>query len=296
MNPVKWFSFNYIAGWMVSDVIDSSRTYTIPHGRRDYYFNKFLAASMFTFNPWKNCDISVGNSVVSCAPYFNPAYLSPFLFYVNSSYSGDSVQKTYYGRNSQLFFNISSRQIRHLHLYASLFIDGFSWKVFTTSGRHNPVGWKAGFRVSDFLLNNVSVTAEYTRNNPLAYKSADPVLTFASSSYGLGSYLLDNSQEFYGAIGYIPIRGLSVTVSYIFAERGQDVAYDEFEDNYSVPLLKDLSWNDQTIGVSVRYEFLNNAYVFIDFMNRYTGGEKQYTPTMFFGNTNTVVAGFNIGF
>ena len=284
MNPVKWFSFDYVAGWMVSEVIDSSRTFVVPEGTRKYYFHKFLAASMLTFTPWKRLDISVGNSVVFCAPYFNPAYLSPFLFFSNFHYKGDSLQTPYYGANSQLFLNISSRQIKHLHLYASIFLD---------QTEHNRMSWKAGFRVSDLLIHNVSLTAEYTLNQPTVYKYSEPTLTFASNDYGLGSYLLDNSQEVFAEVDYIPIRGLSVGVSYLFAERGEDAPYQE--DN-SVPLLKNLTWNEQGAGVSVRYEFLNNAYVFMDYMYRQIGGEVQYTPELFRGYTNTLTVGFNIGF
>ncbi len=299
MNPVKWFTYNYVAGWLISEVIDSSRTYTIPNGHRDYFFNKFLAASMFTFNV-KNMDISIGNSAISCAPYFNPAYLSPFLFYANFSYSGDSAQKSYYGKNSQTFFNFSFRGVKHLHLYASVFIDDLR---LGSTGTASALGFKTGFRVSNFLLNNVSLAAEYTFNNQYNYTSVlynhssrDPVLTFASNRYGLGSYLLNNSQEFYGSVGYIPLRGLSVLVSYLFAERGPDPSEITDIENLSVPLLKDLTWNEQAIGVSVRYEFLNNAFVYVDYTSRNTGGEPQYTPEMFQGKTNTITIGFNIGY
>jgi hypothetical protein len=296
MTPASWFSFNYVAGWLVSEVIDSSRTYTYQDGKRYYYFGKFLAASMFTFNPWKNLDLSVGNSVVSCSEYFNPAFLSPFLFFVDFTYTGDSTQKAYFGNNSQLFFSAGSRQIRHLHLYATLFIDGFSWKAMTHRDLHNFLSWKAGFRVTDWPLHNLSLTAEYTHTNPMTYQSVASSLSFASNQYNLGSYLRDNSQEIYVALAYKPIRGLTAGASWIYAERGKDEAMSQAEDPYAVPVLTGLTWKENAIGLSVKYEFINNAFVFVEYMNRQNSGDVKYTPPMFVGNTNTLVAGFNVGF
>ena len=64
MNPVKWFKFNYIHGWLVSEVIDSSRSYyTSSNVYRGVYHSKFLAANMFTFIPFKGLDLSFGNSI-----------------------------------------------------------------------------------------------------------------------------------------------------------------------------------------------------------------------------------------
>ena len=296
MNPAKWFSYNYFAGWLISEVVDSTRSYHISSGSRTYYFKKFLAAAMFTFRPWKGLDLSVGNSVVSCAGYFNPAFLSPFLFFVDFSYNGDSTQPDYYGNNSQLFLNVSSRQIRHLHLYGSLFLDGFSWNVLKEKGRHNYLSWKAGFRVSDWPFSNISLTAEYTRTNPMTYKSPVSTLTFASNKYNLGSYLQDNSQEIYVEVGYRPLRGLIAEISYLYAERGEDASFEGVQDPYSVPLLQGLTWKEMAVGVSVRYEIINNAFVFVEYFYRQNSGDVKYTPPMFVGNTNTLVAGFNIGF
>jgi len=41
MQPSKWFEFNYIHGWLVSQVIDSSKTYGLGSGLRKSFYPKF---------------------------------------------------------------------------------------------------------------------------------------------------------------------------------------------------------------------------------------------------------------
>ena len=251
---------------------------------------------MFTFTPWTNLDLSIGNSVIYSSEYPNPAFLSPFLFFVNFTYTGNSFESVYYGNNSQLFLNISSRQIKHLHLYGSVFIDGFKWEVFTAANRHNFLSYKGGFRVSDFPFRNVSLTAEYTLTNPMTYQSAVTTLTYASNMYNLGSFLRDNSQDIYFAIGYQPVRNLHFSITYELQEHGKDVPYEQIEDPNSVPLLKGLTWRTQSIVVSAKYEFVNNAFLFLEYINRQTPVDEGFSPQSLSGTTNMLNAGFNIGF
>ena len=75
MKPVNWFDFTFINGWLVSEVVDSSQSYKEPNGLREYFFSKFLSAAILTFTPWNNLNLSIGNSVISCSKYYNPAYL-----------------------------------------------------------------------------------------------------------------------------------------------------------------------------------------------------------------------------
>jgi len=64
LNPVKWFDFNYIHGWLNSNVIDSSRSYYTDGVYRQVYRNKYIAANMFTFIPWRGLNLSFGNSII----------------------------------------------------------------------------------------------------------------------------------------------------------------------------------------------------------------------------------------
>jgi len=275
MKPVKWFEFTYLHAWLISEVIDTSKSYPIPGGVRETYFNKFLASGMFVFTPVNGLNLAIGNSVIYCSENMNPAYLSPFLFYFNYNYAEGSGRSQDYGKEVQTFINVSSRNIKHLHLFASLFInqstiDGLSYKV--------------GFKVSDFPVSNLLLTGEYTRNNSKSYNSSLRTTTYESNRYALGHYLRENSQEFYVALSFKPIRGLHADVSYLLAEHGQG-------EN-----LKSLDFRNQVISITLKYEVINNAYVFMEYQRRQVEGDIRYTPPLFLGNTNNLAAGINIGF
>jgi hypothetical protein len=287
MKPAKWFEFTFITAMLVSDVIDSSQSYKIPTGERYYFFNKFLSAAIMTFTPVKNLNLSVGNSVVSCSKNYNPAYLSPFLFYMNNASSGDSSQKAQYGRNSQLFFNVSSRQIKHLHLYTSVFIDALGSKKFSDSTSINCISWKAGFRASNLFNQNIAVTAEYTRSTPHTYSDPVSTLSFASNEYCLGSYLTDNSQEVYTLLAYRPLRGLTFNLSWNWAEHGSST---------DTKTMKTVVWRYNGIKFEVAYEIINNTYISVAIQDLDISGDKSLSPTIFYGHQKILSGGINIGF
>jgi hypothetical protein len=110
--------------------------------------------------------------------------------------------------NSQMFFDISSRQIRNLHLYATWFIDELSVSRFTNKHEWNFFSWKAGFRLTDLPVTNLSFTTEFTYTYPLAFQHYIPTITFQDQGYNLGYYLKDNSREWYIAFDYRPVRNL----------------------------------------------------------------------------------------
>ena len=130
----------------------------------------------------------------------------------------------------------------------------------------------------------------------MTYQSAVTTLTYASNMYNLGSFLRDNSQDIYFAIGYQPVRNLHFSITYELQEHGKDVPYEQIEDPNSVPLLKGLTWRTQSIGVSAKYEFVNNAFLFLEYINRQTPVDEGFSPQSLSGTTNMLNAGFNIGF
>jgi len=301
LKPAKWLEFNYFHGWLVSEVVDSARSYWTNNVYRPVYFPKYIAANMFTFTPVKRLNISIGNSVVYSDPGgVHAAYLIPFLFYKSVDHTLNSTNKDgETGQNSQMFFDISSRNIKHLHLYFTWFADDFSVSHFTKPDELNLFAYKFGFRLSDYPFLNLSFTAEYTLTNPLVYQHKIETTTFESNKYNLGHYLRDNSQELYLAIQYKPIRGLHILASYTFAQHGADYEYETVPPGHlhKLPLLKNITWEGHSILISANYEIVNNAYVYIKYQNAdITGKVKKYTPEFYWGNTNTFSIGANVGF
>jgi hypothetical protein len=273
IKPAKWVELNYIHGWLVSDVIDSTRYYVDNTGQKDYrYTNKYIAANMLTITPVKKLNISIGNSIVYAESNIQPAYLIPFMFYksIDHTLTNDpaSNQNSIENQNSQIFFDCSSRNINHLHLYYSVYIDELMFGRFNPSNpASNPISNKIGFKLTDFPIKDLSFITEYTHTTAISYKESIPAITFSSSDYNLGSYLGDNAQEIYLALDYKPIRGIDFTLSYMDAEHGNEYQYDRHNITQilSQGFMKDIVWSNQTLSFKTLYEIFNNTYASVNF-------------------------------
>jgi len=295
LKPAKWVDFTYIHGWLNSNVIDSTRSYYDGDRYRVIYRNKYIAANMFTFIPWRGLNISFGNSIVYSDDNIQPVFLIPFLFF-NSVDATNSDVNNDAGQNSQIFFDISSRQIKYLHLWITLFIDELKVSRIFDPDSFNWTSWKIGFRLSDFPLQNLSLTGEWTKTNPITYKHYIKTTTFSSNDFCLGNYLRDNSQEIYIALGYKPLRGLHFSLSYAFAQHGDDYPDDRSYDYSTLQFMKNKTWQNSEIAFSARYEYTANSYFFLQYLNSRRQGNVGYQPEFMHGKTNTFVAGVNIGF
>lgn len=318
LKPAKWFEMQYFHGWLVSNIRDSSRYYVDNNGVKLYRMNnKFIAANMFTFIPVRNLNLSIGNSIIYAEENVLPAYFIPIAFYKSIDHTlnkGLGLEN----QNSQVFMNISSRNIKHLHLFTSIYSDEISWSRFLPSSKErNPVSVKVGANLSNLPVDNLSIIGEYTYTNIINYKHSIPALTWASNGYNLGSYLGDNSQEIYLAMIYKPIRGLDMSVSYTDAKHGNEYIYDrhEISNIISQPALGEITWSNKTIGFNAQYEVMNNAYAVINvaysdirgynLTSAPIAGEVRetaqgyldlFTPAYLQGKNTTVTVGFSFGF
>jgi hypothetical protein len=296
ISPVKWFEFNYFHGWLNSMVVDSAESYWVTNSYgtdyREVYHKKFIAANMFTFTPFNNLNVSAGNSIVYSDENANPAYLIPLFFYKSVDHSLTSGIDN---MNSQMFFDVSSRQIRNLHLYATMFIDELSYERFTDKDEWNFFSYKAGFRLSDLPIKNLSITTEFTYTYPLTFQHYVPTLTFQNAGYNLGHYMKDNSREWYIALDYRPLRTLDINVSFLDAIRGPD--YTELGGSrVGNPPLATVEWHNTAYGIKATYQVINDLYTWFSYSSGNITGDARWSPEYFFGRKNTVNVGVSIGF
>jgi len=300
LSPVKWFELNYTHSWLVSELLDSNRMFLYNNQKREIFVNKNRAANMFTFKPLKNLHVSVGNSIVYADDGVKPFYLIPFMFYKSVDHTYNSAGSNALGQNSQMFLNISSRQIKYVHLYTSLFIDEISiGNIFDSENSSNILSAKIGFKVDNFPIKNIYFLAEYTRTNPWTYRHQIETTTYASNDYSLGHYLGENAQEIYLEGGLRLIRGLKASLSYTLAEKGSEHNYELIRGNANVkglPFLETVVWKNQTIEAALRYEIINDGYIFARIRLSDIDGDVNYTPTIFRGTQTTISGGINFGF
>ncbi len=296
--PADWFEMNYIHGWLVSEVLDSARTFLTGTGEREYMMQKFVAANLFTFKPFDKVRLSVGNSVIYDYK-LNPVYLIPVMFYKSVDHTYNGAGSNEVGQNSQMFWDLSIRRLKNFHFYASMFIDEVSFSNLWDKNNHsNFFSMKGGFQMSN-IIPNVFLTAEYTRTNPWTYRHEQPTTTFASNQFTLGHYLLDNSEEVYLSLGYKPLKNLFIKAYFINARKGPE---HQFAVIHGVPNVKGLTWmsstdwQDRRMGLTVNYEVINSVHATLGLEMSDVSGNVQHSPGYYYGSRNNIRFGLTYGF
>jgi len=298
LSPVKWLEFSYFHGWLVSEEIDSTRSYWI-NGNfgptyRKVYHPKFMAANIFTIRPHSKLAISAGNSIVYSDIGVHPAYLIPVFFYKSVDHT---VNSGISNQNSQMFLDISSYNLRHLHLYGSLFVDELAISRMTKADEHsNFWSWKLGGRTSNLLVENLAFCFEFTRSNPLSYRHPEPTITYESNRYNLGHYLTDNAVEYYLEGSYRPIARFTLMASYTLARKGPDYT-EAGGTRLGLPYLEEIIWESKDLNIKMHYQIINDLFVFVSYRNsNITGDVDKYTHPLWHGRNNTMSMGINFGF
>jgi hypothetical protein len=302
--PFKWLSLDYFHGWLVSEVIDSSSSYFSQPGLfRGIYLPKYIAANMISFRPWKQLDISIGNSIVYSDVPVQIAYLIPILFYKSVDHT---LNHGIDNQNSQLFLNISSRNLKYLHLYGSLFIDEFSIKRITDPDSYNFTGYKIGGSLINWPIKNLVLDMESTIIYPMVYKHRVPSLTFASNKYNLGYFMGDNSIDFHVRLRYMPLSYLFAEAHYEYAVHGDDYNYVLNNDVDRHSLIKNKTWERQVfstritycpvIGLKVFVEGLYSSVIGFDVDGKTSQNYLQmYSPQVYFGQNLVFNLGLKLG-
>lgn len=308
LKPAKWFDFNYHHGWLVSEDIDSARSYYSTAGTyKAVYRQKYIATNLFTFIPWKGVNFSLGNSIIYTdlgGPH--PAYFIPFMFYKSIDHT---LNHNIENQNSQMFTDLSIRAIKHLHLYGTLYVDEFKKDRVTIDSLHNFFSIKTGARLSNWPVKNVSLTFEFTRSSAMSYKHTVAALAYSSNKYNLGHYLGDNSQETYLSIDVKPLPRLYLKAEYFYAMHGDDYIYNFYMgyDPTNIPIVENLTWSNHTLGIYATYELLNDVFVKFYYVSSNIKGFDQnglsaqdyldkFSPVFYQGKKNTFGIGFNMGF
>lgn len=300
IKPVEWFEFRYVHGWLVSEVVDSARSFTVTNNYgtsyREVYHNKYLAANFFTFRPVKKLHLSIGNSIVY--DYDNPhlVYFIPVMFYKAVDHHLNSGINN---MNSQVFFDISTRLIPKTHLYATLFLDELAVKRIFNPDEHNFASFKAGARVGD-ILPNTYLGGEFTITNALTFQHNVPTTTFTSNGFNLGHYLVDNAKEYYFYLGFRPFRAADFRISYTAAKKGPDHTSLGTMPRAGIEPFNPLVWKSDVLSLQLSWQLLNGVY----FQGGYTYSNirgdleylQRYTPEIFWGKLNGINMGINYGF
>ncbi len=299
VKPVKWLDFKYFHGWLASEVRDSSRSYLAGARKRNVDVRKYIASNALTIRPIKRLNITVGNSIIY-SDNLQPGFFIPFMFFKAIDHSVYAGSGNFGGANTQLFLDISSRNIKNIHLYSTLFVDEISFSRLTDPNQHsNFVSGKFGAQWSNIFNQNLELTAEYTATNPVTYDHFVNTTTFESNNYNLGHYLRGNAQEIGFRVRFKPISQLRIEAEYILAEKGREYRYTGTGTAiWGLPFMSETRWASSSFSTGVIYEAFNDVNLFANYTYSDVNGKDLpgYTAKMFHGITNTIMVGANIGF
>ena len=197
--------------------------------------------------------------------------------------------------NSQMFLDVSSDNIRHMHLYGTLFIDELSTARFTTSA-YNFFSWKGGFRTGNFgFAPNLWLTTECTFTYPLTFQHNVPVTTFENQGYNLGHWLRDNSRSWYFALDWRPVRAAGIRVWHERSERGPD--YQSIGGpRIGLPYLESIEWSNISTGLDISYMIVGGVQARASVTLSDVTGNEDWYPSHLYGRTTTVSGGVVWGF
>ena len=284
IHPCSWFKLDYIHGWLVSNIIDSTNFYSQKNpisGKPEILYRpakKFIAANMLTFTPIKYLDLSIGSSVIYGGRNLLVAFSLPISFFNSVDYQINAGSKVE-NENSQIFLNISTRNLKYTHFYASFYCDEFKFsRVKKSNPEHNFFSYKVGAQLSGWPLKDMNLTAEFTRTNVANYQHPYNILTYSSNGYCLGHYLGDNSQEIYLRLGYKPVRSLNLMVEYTSATKYNKYIYSRYEPSTFIKQqpFAEKTWTNDEVKFTAIYEVVNNAYAIFEFA---WNNAKGYTPS-----------------
>ena len=300
IKPTHWLEFNFFHAWLNSDMIDSARTYTYTNAYgtrpRHVYREKYMAANMFTFILSKHTHFSMGNAIIygDMAPH--PGYFLPIAFFKSIDHTLNATSNRA-GQNAQMFFSFSTRRVKNTHLYATLFVDEIATtNMFNPDEHSNFISLKTGFRISNFPVDNLHLTGEYIRTNPLVYQHFTPSTTYESNSYNLGHYLRDNAEQTYVSLIYQPCARFRSEMSFNYARKGPD--YNSLGGRRrGLPFISEEQWRRSEFSVSAGYQLIYNAWAIVQYQYTNTSGADAhlYHPEALLGEKHLLTTSLFFG-
>ncbi len=277
VKPTNWLSFNYFHGWLASDVIDSTSSYTTlrENFNRTIFREKYIASHSIILTPYKGINFSFGESVIY-SDKLEFLYLFPLSFFRAADHYL-SKNNNDAGANSQFFFNLSSRNIiPNTHFWAEYLIDEITLdELGNPSTERTQHAFAFGFSNHDSFVENLSLKASYTKIYPFVYRHYIPTQTYESRGYLLGHWIGHNSDQIYSELNYTFIRGLKFNLWGEFIRKGEDGVVD---DQYAVPQLPFLFGKNKHYfdwGISLKYEIIHDAFVSLEYESLLTSTEQE---------------------
>jgi len=276
IKPVDWFRFNYMHGWLSSDVLDSNSFFYTETGTLSFdYKNKYFAHHSITLTPLEGLDLSLGESIVY-DDELEFLYLIPIMFFRVADHQL-SNQTNEAGGNSQFFFSASSKgHIKNTHLYGTLFIDEITLNgISDPEKQRNQLGFTLGGSVTDLPIENLTFKIEYTKNYPFVYNHYTQSQDYKSSGYNLGHWMGQNVDLIYASLKYRILRGLQATLWGQYIRKGGEGNIDQQYSQPQPPFLFGLRKNYGYLGAEIKYEYTHELFAKLNFQTTHSSIQQE---------------------
>ena len=275
IHPVKWFHYNFIHGWLNSDLIDSSTIrYTgvtstlldrsLSYSRRQ----KFYVGHSLSFQPLEDWWLTLGESIIY-SDQLEIIYFLPIFYRLADHYNSMGGGDT--GDNAQIFFNTSYRwsEIKS-KFYLSLYIDELSPESIFSGGDNAQVyAITLGGKFTNPFWNDSYLTLEYTAIKPYSYINGDPAQTYFSSGYQLGHWIGSNAIQFYALLEQYISRPLKIEAMYQLIKKGSKEDLNNYYNKVTstYPLLSGDVSTFSELGLKVSYNPYHDLNLTLSYSN-----------------------------
>ncbi|MBU0475239.1 MAG: capsule assembly Wzi family protein [Bacteroidetes bacterium] len=275
VNPVEWFRFSYVYGWLNSQVIDSSTIRYNEDGSQTFkHIPKYYVAHMFSFTPLNSLNLSIGESVVY-SDSFEPVYLIPVLFFRLADHYLTVPDNA--AGNAQLFgsfwYNYSKINTR---FYGSVYIDEFSVQTML-AGTPGPkaVAYTIGASVVNPYVEDLQINVEYSKLDPFVYFHRDDAQMYTNYNYQLGHWIGSNSDQFYISANKTIFRGLNAKLWYSYVRRGERESADEPRYQEKHVFLWGLNTQYSNWGFGISYEPIHDVLIRASYQSFLTSTQQE---------------------
>lgn len=275
INPVDWFRFSYVHGWLNSQVIDSSTIRYNESGWESFkHIPKYYVTHIFSFTPFQSFNFSLGESIVY-SDSFEPIYLIPIMFFRSADHYLTVPDNA--AGNAQLFgsfwYNYSKINTR---FYGSVYIDEISIQTMI-EGTHGPkaIAYTVGANIVNPYVNDLQFNIEYSKLDPFVYFHSDDAQFYSNYNYQLGHWIGSNADQFYISVNKKFLRGLNVKGWYSYIRRGERESTDEPRYQEKHVFLWGLNRNYSNWGISASYELIHDLFIRTAYKSLLTSEEQE---------------------
>lgn len=292
LNPLSWLRFSYVHGWLNSLVYDSSSfQYNNLENQRPFlrkeYVDKYFAGNFLTVSPFRWLDVSLGNSFVYSGS-IRPEMFIPFMYYKVMDHN--TGRGNIDDGNGQIFFDIAVKYPRTFQFYSSLLIDVLEVREILKGNMYTSwFGYSAGFRKADLLIDNLSVSLEYSKTNPNVYENKDETVTYKHLNYPLGHWMGQNADHLRLQFDYVLMRGLKLAV---YGERLRKGGLRDISEVYDEPVYTPFLFGDVRkdfrYGINAGYEPVHDLFIRAEYEYSDVSDEDiSRTPEFMFGKKHS---------